>query len=96
MIEIGERARAFSPREEQPMREKTSPAKAAKAKTSKSAKSKGNAAAKTNGKAKAKAQPPLAQPPPAPAGPSVTPPSFAGPNMDLGAMTADQRAVVEK
>jgi polyhydroxyalkanoate synthase len=82
------------------MSAKTSPAKAAKAKAGKSAKPKGKAAAKAGGKAKAKVKPRVAEaqeaPPGPKAGPSVEPPGLTGPKIDLGAMTVDQRAVVEK
>ena len=78
------------------MSEKTSPTKAAKGKAAKSAKGKAKAPEKATGKAKPKAKspPPVFEPPPPAATVSTADPAFAMP--DVGAMTADQRAVVEK
>jgi polyhydroxyalkanoate synthase len=86
----------FTPREERLMSEKTSPTKAAKGKAAKSAKGKAKAPEKATGKAKPKAKspPPVFEPPPPAATVSTANPAFAMP--DVGAMTADQRAVVEK
>jgi len=81
------------------MSEKTSPAKAAKtskgggARKGKAKPDKGKAA-KVNGKAKAQAKAAEPQASPAPENPAFA--DAAAPNMDLSAMTAEQRAVVEK
>jgi polyhydroxyalkanoate synthase len=96
MIETGERARAFSPREEQPMSAKSSPAKAAKAPKNKGASKSAKGKGKSAGKAKAKAKPALAEAQPAAAGHSAPAPGFAAQTFDMPAMTPEQRAVVEK
>jgi polyhydroxyalkanoate synthase len=78
------------------MSEKTSPTKAAKGKAGKSAKGKAKAPEKATGKAKpaAKSAAPVFEPASAAATVSAAAPPFAMP--DVSAMTADQRAVVEK
>jgi polyhydroxyalkanoate synthase subunit PhaC len=92
MIEIGERARALSPPEERAMSEQTSPAKAAKAPKAEKRSGKSDKG-KAEKKVKAKLEAPEAQPVPAAAQAEAAP---APPRIDLAAMTAEQRAQVEK
>jgi polyhydroxyalkanoate synthase subunit PhaC len=81
------------------MSELISPAKAAKGKAAKPVKGNGKVKGKAAGKSKAKVKPLPPEEPVAPAdrhGAASATPGPAAPNLDIAAMTADQRAVVEK
>jgi polyhydroxyalkanoate synthase len=101
MIETGERARALSPPEGRPMSGQTAPTKSPKTASAKKAAGKSGKGGGKKAAAKASAEPKaaMAEPRPAPAGPQGArdlPPAFATPGFDMPALTAEQRAQVEK